>query len=246
MKYEGRKAIVCLVGENLRDTPGIAALVFRELADKKIRMISQGASEINLTFVIEEDEVPDVIQRLHKTFFSELDPAVFAENETRMTFALRDRQYRMNLLILGRGKTGSLVAEVAACAQAQSSCSRSRGKRRLRRAHSGKASRHRWRDRLHTPHCVIANIEACVKAGKNMVVGTTGWYKEADRIRELVEQSGSGFLYGANFSVGVNLFFDIARTAPPPFATTTPDRSSSAITRTRKTRPRARRSRSRI
>jgi len=78
VKYEGRKAIVCLVGENLRNTPGIAALVFRELADKKIRMISQGASEINLTFVIEEDEVPDVIQRLHKTFFSELDPEVFA------------------------------------------------------------------------------------------------------------------------------------------------------------------------
>jgi aspartate kinase len=78
VKYEGRKAIVCLVGENLRDTPGIAGLVFRELADIKIRMISQGASEINLTFVIEEDEVPAVIQRLHKTFFSELDPEVFA------------------------------------------------------------------------------------------------------------------------------------------------------------------------
>ena len=69
---------MALVGENLRETPGIAALVFRELADKKIRMISQGASEINLTFVIEEDEVPDVIRRLHKTFFSELDPEVFA------------------------------------------------------------------------------------------------------------------------------------------------------------------------
>jgi aspartate kinase len=78
VKYEGRKAIVCLVGENLREKPGIAALVFRELADKKIRMISQGASEINLTFVIEEDEVPDVIQRLHKTFFAQLDPEVFA------------------------------------------------------------------------------------------------------------------------------------------------------------------------
>jgi len=78
VKYEGRKAIVCLVGENLRETPGIAAHVFRELTDKKIRMISQGASEINLTFVIEEDEVPDVIQRLHRTFFSELDPEVFA------------------------------------------------------------------------------------------------------------------------------------------------------------------------
>lgn len=78
VKYEGRKAIVCLVGENLRETPGVAARVFGELNDIKIRMISQGASEINLTFVIEEDDVPQVIQRLHKVFFSDLDPETFA------------------------------------------------------------------------------------------------------------------------------------------------------------------------
>jgi aspartate kinase len=78
VKYEGRKAIVCLVGENLRETPGIAARVFGELSDVKIRMISQGASEINLTFVIEEDVAPDVVRRLHKAFFSDLDPEVFA------------------------------------------------------------------------------------------------------------------------------------------------------------------------
>lgn len=78
VKYEGRKAIVCLVGENLREIPGIAAHVFRELTDVKIRMISQGASEINLTFVIDEDQVPSVVRRLHKAFFAELDPQVFA------------------------------------------------------------------------------------------------------------------------------------------------------------------------
>jgi len=78
VKYEGRKAIVCLVGENLREIPGIAAHVFGELSDVKIRMISQGASEINLTFVIDEDQVPDVVQRLHRAFFSELDPETFA------------------------------------------------------------------------------------------------------------------------------------------------------------------------
>ena len=78
VKYEGRKAIVCLVGENLRETPGIAARVFGELSDLKIRMISQGASEINLTFVVEENDVPGVVRRLHTAFFSELDPAVFA------------------------------------------------------------------------------------------------------------------------------------------------------------------------
>jgi aspartate kinase len=78
VKYEGRKAIVCLVGENLRDTPGIAAKVFGILEDVKIRMISQGASEINLTFVIEEDDAAEVVRRLHRAFFAEADPEVFA------------------------------------------------------------------------------------------------------------------------------------------------------------------------
>src|SRR6202163_2485297 len=77
VKYEGRKAIVCLVGENLRDTAGIAAKVFGILEDVKIRMISQGASEINLTFVIEEDAAADVVRRLHHAFFAEADPEVF-------------------------------------------------------------------------------------------------------------------------------------------------------------------------
>jgi aspartate kinase len=77
VKYEGRKAIVCLVGENLRETPGIAARVFGVLPDVNIRMISQGASEINLTFVIEEDAVPDIVRRLHQAFFSDLDPEIF-------------------------------------------------------------------------------------------------------------------------------------------------------------------------
>jgi 4-hydroxy-tetrahydrodipicolinate reductase len=64
-----------------------------------------------------------------------------------------------------------------------------------------------------TPHVVLAHIEACVKAGKNMVVGTTGWYKDIHRVRVLVEQHKTGFIYAANFSVGVNLFFDVARAA---------------------------------
>jgi len=78
VKYEAKKAIVCLVGENLRDTPGMAAKVFGILEDVKIRMISQGASEINLTFVIEEDEATEVVRRLHKEFFATVDPEVFA------------------------------------------------------------------------------------------------------------------------------------------------------------------------
>jgi aspartate kinase len=78
VKYEGRKAIVCLVGENIRGTPGIAAKVFGAIPDVSIHMISQGASEINISFVIDESDVPQVVSRLHSVFFSEADPEVFA------------------------------------------------------------------------------------------------------------------------------------------------------------------------
>jgi aspartate kinase len=78
VKYEGRKAIVCVVGENLRNTPGIAAKIFTEVQDVNIRMISQGASEINITFVVEEDSIPQVVKQLHKKFFTDVDPETFA------------------------------------------------------------------------------------------------------------------------------------------------------------------------
>lgn len=78
VKYEGRKAIVCMVGENIRETPGVAAKVFGAIAETNVRMISQGASEINLTFVVEEDDVPQVVRQLHDVFFADPDPEVFA------------------------------------------------------------------------------------------------------------------------------------------------------------------------
>jgi 4-hydroxy-tetrahydrodipicolinate reductase len=61
-----------------------------------------------------------------------------------------------------------------------------------------------------TPEAVIKNIEACARAKKNMVVGTTGWYRDLERVRTLVNETGIGFVYAANFSFGVNLFFEIA------------------------------------
>lgn len=83
VKYEGRKAIICLVGENIRAQRGIAAEVFSAIPEINVRMISQGASEINISFVIEEDDVPRVIQALHKKFFAQPDPEVFGERLQR-------------------------------------------------------------------------------------------------------------------------------------------------------------------
>ena len=66
---ERDRAIVCVVGEGLRATPGIAARVFATVRDINVSLISQGASRVNLTFVVEEARVGEVVCRLHQAFF---------------------------------------------------------------------------------------------------------------------------------------------------------------------------------
>lgn len=77
VKYEGRKALVCMVGENIRGQHGIAAQVFAAIRHVNVRMISQGASEINMSFMIEEDDVEEAVRSLHAAFFQNPDPEVF-------------------------------------------------------------------------------------------------------------------------------------------------------------------------
>jgi aspartate kinase len=78
VQVETSCAIVCIVGEGLRSTPGVAARTFRSLEDINVLMISQGASEINLSFVVREGEAEDTVRRLHAEFFSGMDwPDVF-------------------------------------------------------------------------------------------------------------------------------------------------------------------------
>ena len=69
---EDQQAIICLVGEDIHGKPGIAASVFNTIAeaDVNIRMISQGASEINISFVVQESDVPRAVRHLHSHFFS--------------------------------------------------------------------------------------------------------------------------------------------------------------------------------
>src|ERR1700687_5213617 len=119
----------------------------------------------------------------------------------------------MNLLILGRGKTGSQVAEVA----------RERRHRvRVLCAAENAGGSALTPDSLAaidlvidftTPAAVVAHAEACIRARKNLVVGTTGWDDQLPRLREMVLSANTGFLYGSNFSIGGNLFFEIAATA---------------------------------
>jgi 4-hydroxy-tetrahydrodipicolinate reductase len=119
----------------------------------------------------------------------------------------------MILLILGRGKTGSLVAEVARQHGHEVRVLGSAGNR-----NAAGLTADALRDvavvlDFTNPQAVLDNIAACAQARKNIVVGTTGWYEELPQIRELVTRSGIGLLYASNFSIGVNVFFEMARAA---------------------------------
>ncbi len=119
----------------------------------------------------------------------------------------------MNFLLLGHGKTGSLVEQIA----------RERGHNVLVVSSAeNKNGTALTADTLAgvdavidftTPEAVVPHIEACARAGANIVVGTTGWYKDLDRMQRLVEDSGTALVWASNFSIGVNLFFHIAHMA---------------------------------
>jgi 4-hydroxy-tetrahydrodipicolinate reductase len=113
----------------------------------------------------------------------------------------------MLILVLGRGKTGSLVAEVA----------RERG-------HSVRALDINENDNavaltapnlagvdvvidFTSPEAAVGNMRAVLSLGGRIVVGTTGWYKHLDEIKALAIKRNAGLLYGTNFSIGVQKLF---------------------------------------
>jgi len=63
------------------------------------------------------------------------------------------------------------------------------------------------------PEAALENIRLVMEAGVPLVVGTTGWYAKIDEVRDLVARANGRLVYGANFSIGVNLFLDIVRHA---------------------------------
>jgi aspartate kinase len=77
VKYEGKKALICMVGEDIRGQNGMAAQVFAAIRHINVRMISQGASEINMSFMIEEDDADEAVRSLHAVFFQNPDPEIF-------------------------------------------------------------------------------------------------------------------------------------------------------------------------
>jgi len=77
VQISAKTALICLVGNNLKYTPGVARRAFGSLADINILMVSHGASNINFSFLIDDKDMTAAIQKLHADFFGEIDPEVF-------------------------------------------------------------------------------------------------------------------------------------------------------------------------
>jgi len=71
VEVERDQAVICLVGSGLRQTAGVAAQIFTAISDFNVSMISHGASGVNMTFVVDQSVVKDVITKLHRTFFAD-------------------------------------------------------------------------------------------------------------------------------------------------------------------------------
>ena len=117
----------------------------------------------------------------------------------------------MRILILGAGKTGKLVADVAA--------ERSHTIRVLASNENPNAST-LTADFLKdfdtvidftTPEAVVANMRACLANGTRMVIGTTGWYSHLSEFRALAERHHAALLYGTNFSIGMQMMLKLSK-----------------------------------
>ena len=124
----------------------------------------------------------------------------------------------MRMLVLGHGKTGKLVAEVA-----------------HERGHGVHVLDAKENPRgaaltapfvagfdvvidFTTPEAVVSNLRACLAVGAKVVVGTTGWYAQLNDMADLAERKQAALLYGTNYSIGVQVMLQIAKTMADPLA----------------------------
>ena len=124
----------------------------------------------------------------------------------------------MNLAIIGYGKMGRMIEQLAAA----------RGHRVVFRVdvEGNEQGQALTRENLQgvdvafdftTPDAVVGNVERITALGVNLVVGTTGWMNHLQEVRRAVEERGAGLVYSSNFSIGVNVFFWLMEVAASQF-----------------------------
>jgi 4-hydroxy-tetrahydrodipicolinate reductase len=117
----------------------------------------------------------------------------------------------MIFLVLGRGKTGSVVADVAA---QRGHSVRVIGEEENLNASALTGPMLAQFDTVidfTTPQAVIPNMRACLANGARMVVGTTGWYDKLPDVRAVCERRNGALVYGASFSVGVQVMYRLVQ-----------------------------------
>jgi 4-hydroxy-tetrahydrodipicolinate reductase len=117
----------------------------------------------------------------------------------------------MILLVLGRGKTGSVVADLAHERGHSVRVIGEEGNRNGSALSPPLLSQIDVVIDFTTPEAAVANIRAVLAAGSRIVVGTTGWYDRLEEMRALCERRGAALLYGSNFSIGVQIMLRLAR-----------------------------------
>ena len=121
----------------------------------------------------------------------------------------------MIFLVLGRGKTGRVVADVAS---QRGHSVRVIGEEENVNASALTAPMLNQFDAVidfTTPEAVIQNMRACFANGARMVVGTTGWYDKLDEMRAICERRNAALLYGANYSIGVQAMYRLIKEMVP-------------------------------
>ena len=125
----------------------------------------------------------------------------------------------LNLALIGYGKTGKAVAQLAP--------TRGFEVRLILTAESNRGGAGINKDHFRgvdiavdftAPEAVVENVRLVAGLGCNMVVGTSGWNARLEEVRSIVERAGTGLLYASNFSIGAQLFFRAAEAAARVFA----------------------------
>jgi 4-hydroxy-tetrahydrodipicolinate reductase len=117
----------------------------------------------------------------------------------------------MNLLVLGRGKTGRVVAEFA---NRRGHSVQVIGEEENRNASALTAPMLTQFDVVidfTTPEAVVQNLRACLATGSRVVVGTTGWYDRLEEMRAICARRNAGLVWGANYSVGMQVVYRLAQ-----------------------------------
>ena len=133
--------------------------------------------------------------------------------------ATEEQQPTLNLALLGYGKMGKAVAQLAPA--------RGFEVRLILEIESNPGGAGLVRDNFRgidicidftTADAVLENVRRVAELGCNMLVGTTGWGSHLEEIRDIVQRAGTGFVYGSNFSIGAQLFYRAAESVSRVFA----------------------------